>query len=425
MGPQFDPVWIRPASPRLVHAKSTKGVPNPFPSGYCTKSDTVKLTLDNLGCHPSLWWWALLIASNMIVAWMARGSGGWKMRTVLSVLSVVFVMAFASLFIHHPHRDPKVATPVRPSYFLSAPSRPPIVFLTHATGFAYDRDVGRGDPLCRCMESVMAAGFDYRITGWGWKFKGFRDKNSAYYLAAKDLAKRDPRTVLVVGDAHDLLFNGPGSWTDVLDYYLRHYGGKIVFGLEKNCWALDPLRCRTYPRPKSGDQRYRWLNSGFWIAQAKDAVEMLEETLKARENHFDDQNMAHVAFLSGKYNITLDYGSRLVLNMHDAEDDVKQDVHGWSNVVQNSRPFFIHHNGNGKKIFESIELNQWLYHNHSSVRHFWMNAPKSIQFGILPRDWRSNLAAELIGWRTAPMSVLCPEYFWKRQLEFLELGAED
>lgn len=300
-------------------------------------------------------------------------------------------------------------------------SRPHIVFVAFATGFTYSKArLGRDDSLCRCVESLLVAGFDYRLVGWGTEFKDFGDKLLGVYLAAKDLEQRDPETIIIVGDAFDLLFNGPGTADMVLDFYLHNYKGKIVFGPEKNCWALNRDQCSTYPTPTRGHPMYRWLNAGFWMGCVADATRLLRPILSKGSKGIDDQHQFHLALLGNRSNVVLDYGSELILNMQDAWADLVRETHGWKNRAQGTRPFFIHHNGNGKDVFEKIEANQWLYHNHTTVKEFWANGTSKIRLGILPKDWRRNNLPGVVTWVRGSFAFICPTYFVDRQRAMLE-----
>ncbi len=88
----------------------------------------------------------------------------------------------------------------------------------------------------------------------------------------------------------------------------------IVFGAEKNLWpgSLEPHRqvligC-------AGSTEFKYLNSGFYIARVSALRKLLKEFIWPDSNN--DQEYFTKAYLTGRYDIALDYAVNLVLNTY-------------------------------------------------------------------------------------------------------------
>lgn len=89
---------------------------------------------------------------------------------------------------------------------------------------------------------------------------------------------------------------------------------KIVFGAERNLWpeSLDIYRFKIEQLNKP-NTHFRYLNSGFFVAQAGELLRLLEERVY-ENNNFIDQEYLTLAYISGRYSMTLDYKNHLVIN---------------------------------------------------------------------------------------------------------------
>lgn len=101
-----------------------------------------------------------------------------------------------------------------------------VVFLSYAS------HGGSDDRFCRCVESVLYAGFRYHLLGWQSKFESLNDKLFGQILALKSIPDD---TIVVFADAYDVLVTG--SPHEVVARY-RAFDSPVVFGAEKGCWPF-------------------------------------------------------------------------------------------------------------------------------------------------------------------------------------------
>jgi hypothetical protein len=117
----------------------------------------------------------------------------------------------------------------------------------------------------------------------------------------KDLPDWD---VVLFTDAYDVLYN------DDLESIARRYIGfnsKIVFAAEADCWPEPELAEQFEAIPREGvqDTKYKYLNSGLFIAQVGELKAMLDAG--EVDDSGDDQLFYQKLFLTRKYDIRLDY----------------------------------------------------------------------------------------------------------------------
>lgn len=119
----------------------------------------------------------------------------------------------------------------------------------------------------------------------------------------------------------------------------RYFGFRkeIVFSAEKTCWPDESLKDLF---PETGG--YKYLNSGSFIGTAKEIKKLLELPILDEE---DDQLYLQQRYLTGKYDIALDYESYIFLCMSGLEDSIGFD-NGWIiNEETNCTTCIVHGNG--------------------------------------------------------------------------------
>lgn len=104
---------------------------------------------------------------------------------------------------------------------------------------------------------------------------------------------------------------------DSLETLLRNYDAAakaIVFGAEKNLWPEKLEIIRYKLEDIATDSQFKYLNSGFFVARVDEMKRLLDERIYEPAPDFIDQVYFSNALLTGRYSMTLDYSSSLVLN---------------------------------------------------------------------------------------------------------------
>lgn len=189
--------------------------------------------------------------------------------------------------------------------------------------------------------NVEWKGTDMVGPGGGHKVNLLRD-----YI--KDLPDYD---VVLFTDAYDVLYN------DDLESITRRYIGynsKVVFAAESNCWPDPSLAEQFEDIERTGDEdtKYKYLNSGLFIAQVGELKKMLDDD--DVEDDGDDQLYYQKIFLSGKYDIRLDYES-YILQCHEPEMRFSENGQFY-NPITNCCACIYHGNGDdiAKKKYDSM-----------------------------------------------------------------------
>jgi len=125
--------------------------------------------------------------------------------------------------------------------------------------------------------------------------------------------KLNDNDILVVMNSKNIDVNGFKA-EEFLEKY-DSFGKKIVFGSEKNLWPdeLSTIRYKLDERAK--DKEFKYLNSGFFCAEAGEIRKLLEEQIYGG-NNFIEQAYFNKIFLTDLYSISLDYKQCLVMNTY-------------------------------------------------------------------------------------------------------------
>lgn len=110
----------------------------------------------------------------------------------------------------------------------------------------------------------------------------------------KNLPERD---LVLFTDAYDVFY------TDSIEYIVGRYNdmkARVVFGAEKVCWP-DVSLADQFPKAPTA---YKYLNSGTIIGEVGELLNILEGDLEPYE---DDQLFCQRKYLTGQYDIALDY----------------------------------------------------------------------------------------------------------------------
>jgi GR25 family glycosyltransferase involved in LPS biosynthesis len=143
-------------------------------------------------------------------------------------------------------------------------------------------------------ENVEWEGTDMTSTGGGHKVNILRE----YVETLPD------NDVLLFTDAYDILYN---DTIDVITKRYLEFKKKVVFGAEEWCWPDKKLAPKFKKIKDPNKTKYQYLNSGMFMGVVSEIKEMLNDEDFAVENSGDDQLYYQNVFLSGKYDIILDY----------------------------------------------------------------------------------------------------------------------
>jgi len=115
-------------------------------------------------------------------------------------------------------------------------------------------------------------------------------------------------------------------------------GKAIIFGAERNLWPekLEIVRFKLEQLATESSSKY--LNSGFFIARVDEMKRLLDERIYEPAADFIDQVYFTNVLLTGKYSMTLDYDSNIVLNTFRCSREEVDEARKMGTP-------FIHHNG--------------------------------------------------------------------------------
>ncbi len=155
--------------------------------------------------------------------------------------------------------------------------------------------------------------------------------------------------VVLFTDAYDIVYN------DNLNQIVRRYmsfNTKVLFAAEQFIWPNKKLK-KKFDQAQSKtefDTKYKYLNSGMFIGVVSELKRILEH--EELENESDDQLFFQNAFLSGNYDIKLDYEC-YIFQCH--ESNIWLSGNGqYVNSETGCRPCIYHGNG-GEEAKEKLE----------------------------------------------------------------------
>lgn len=158
-------------------------------------------------------------------------------------------------------------------------------------------------------------------------------------LLKEAVSKLDDDDLVLFTDAYDVIYN------DNLDSIVKRYLGfhtKVLFAAEQECWPDSGLAdgFEKVQKESGIETKYKFLNSGLFIGVVGELKKILQEEI---QNDSDDQLYFQTAFLSGKYDIKLDYES-YIFQCNESEvyfNEYDQLV----NPITNCCPCIYHGNG--------------------------------------------------------------------------------
>ncbi len=252
-----------------------------------------------------------------------------------------------------------LSTTITATSSFASPSLHAVTYASHG---------GRDDRFCRAVESSIRNKFELVILGWKKPWRGLSQKLEAAHEYASKLPSRD---IIMFTDAFDVLFTG--NKATVVENFLS-FNTEIVFSAECGCWPHVMENSRDcFDRYPPSPTPYRYLNSGTWIGYANTATEMLAVVMKEAGSNFanaNDQKLIADLYMSGRFNIKLDFYNKIFQSMHMTLDpplpycnpvsDMTIDAsHTWKNTRTHSTPSIIHFNGGGKSHHLQMEGQVW------------------------------------------------------------------
>ena len=190
----------------------------------------------------------------------------------------------------------------------------------------YPKNLGKG---------VDWQGGTMQSTGGGHKINILRD----YINTLPD------NDVVIFTDAYDVMY-----FSDLEEITRRYLGfcSKVLFSAETEIWP-DKSLADKFP---DGGTKYRYLNSGTFIGVVSELKKILNSA--TIENSSDDQLFYQQAFLSGNYDIKLDYEG-YIFQCHEPQVRYDVDQNKFLNPVTNTFGCIYHGNGGdeAKKKFNA------------------------------------------------------------------------
>ena len=163
---------------------------------------------------------------------------------------------------------------------------------------------------------------------------------------------------VVIADAVDLLWaTGLGE----LHYQFARYGAPFIMSGEANCWPHGQYTDRMPNAP----HRFRFLNSGFYMATWPEFLDVTEKLLASPaflhpKYARDDQGVWQDAWMRGSIRLRVEYECRLCQSLHGVNGHwsmLNPDI-AWGkrpkNLVTNSYPCVFHGNGDGKRFMDGL-----------------------------------------------------------------------
>lgn len=183
------------------------------------------------------------------------------------------------------------------------------------------------------------------VLGWGEKWKGYAWK---FILMIKYLKTVPENEIICFIDAFDVLLLRP------LNEIENYYNDIIKLSNKKIIIACDHVKSEAlklmadYIFDKCKDIA---INTGTYIGQAKDLLQVLESIMNNMDETLDDQKLLTEYCIVNPDIFYIDQDSIFFLTIENPLQDILDENMNISNnklYYMGSRPFFIHANGNGK-----------------------------------------------------------------------------
>ena len=156
----------------------------------------------------------------------------------------------------------------------------------------------------KLIQSCRINNIDINIIGKNIKWDGFITK----YKLTIDYLKSVKEEIICYTDSRDVLYMSDEK--TIYDTFIKNFDkNAIVFNAETNCYP-EKLLAPLHPQQ---DKKYKYLNSGCIIGSRKTMIEVFEEAVKLFEisDYNDDQYLVQRLFITGQYNIQLDYDCKI------------------------------------------------------------------------------------------------------------------
>ena len=156
-------------------------------------------------------------------------------------------------------------------------------------------------------------------------------------LIKPQLEKYDDDDIVMFCDGYDVFIND--EIPNILSRYFE-FCKEVVFSAEPLCWPDESI---AHEFPETGG--YKYLNSGTFIGTVRELKRIFEPEI---ENYADDQLYVQKQYLTGKFNMMLDYESYIFFCLSGCEHAIR--INDWGQVVNgdtNCTTCVVHGNGGG------------------------------------------------------------------------------
>lgn len=156
----------------------------------------------------------------------------------------------------------------------------------------------------KLLHSCNVHNIDIQIIGKGVKWNGFITK----FQIIIDYLSQISEELVCLTDSRDVLYMNNAD--TIYNTFIENFDkDSIVFNGETNCFP-KPEFAELHPNQH---KKYKYLNSGCVIGSKETLLEVCKKAIKLynEDKINDDQYLLQKIFLSGKYNITLDYDCKI------------------------------------------------------------------------------------------------------------------
>lgn len=277
------------------------------------------------------------------------------------------------------------------STFFSLPTntyRKDVTLITVATD--------KNDCLKRYIQSCKLYGFSPIVLGLNTKWNGGNMKVGIGGGQKVNLLKKfihnyircgvDSNMLIVFTDSYDVIAND--HINVLVENYMKHYEGSIVFGSETSCWPNTRLADK-YPEPsintssnntKSYKCDNKYLNSGVFMGHLKDIYHILQTEIKdyeddqlyytqyflaANTQHFPEKKVSNIKIQLDYLNklfVCLNNNEAVKFNNHDNYLSIKNNA-----IDEITRPTFIHANGLPKIKLELNNISNYTINGYNKI----------------------------------------------------------
>ena len=224
--------------------------------------------------------------------------------------------------------------PVAGAFSMSETEKPEHIWKDYAMHIlTVATDESKAQKLLNRQHNILNLGKDKLWKGGTMEGPGGGQKIN---LIRDYLYKINDDDIIMFVDGYDTFIDV--SEDVILERYFS-FRKEVVFSSELTCWPDKSLADQFPDPPEYG---YKYLNSGTFIGTVRELKKIFAEKI---QDHEDDQLYVQKQYLSGKFDIALDYESYIFMCLSGLEDSVAIKNNWIVNTDTNCTTCVIHGNG--------------------------------------------------------------------------------